>query len=86
MEKHILATAIACASLLSATSTVAAQVPSDVQLAKKQELVRGNDAEAATLDPLQAEGLAEMHVIRDLFEGLVIQNGNGEVIPGVAER
>lgn len=86
MEKHILATAIACAGLLSAASSIAAQVPSDVQLAKKQELVRGNDAEAATLDPLQAEGLAEMHVIRDLFEGLVIQNGNGEVIPGVAER
>ncbi|WP_261815392.1 peptide ABC transporter substrate-binding protein [Vibrio gallicus] len=55
-------------------------------LAKDQELVRGNDAEAATLNPLQAEGMPEIHIIRDLFEGLVIQDRNGNVIPGTAQR
>lgn len=73
---------------LSASYTfpaMAAQVPDGVKLADKQELVRGNDAEAPTLDPLKAEGIPEMHIMRDLFEGLVIQNTEGSVIPGVAE-
>ncbi|MCL9774823.1 ABC transporter substrate-binding protein [Vibrio methylphosphonaticus] len=62
-----------------------AQLPEQVQLAPTQHVVRGNDAEAATLDPAKAEGLPEMHVIRDLFEGLVIQDADGNVVPGVAE-
>ena len=62
----------------------AAQVPSGTVLAKVQELVRGNDAEAPTLNPLKAEGIPEMHILRDLFEGLVIQDKDGSVVPGVA--
>ncbi|GAM76320.1 oligopeptide ABC transporter [Vibrio ishigakensis] len=61
-----------------------AVLPADVKLADEQHIVRGNDAEVATLDPANAEGLPEMHVIRDLFEGLVIQDKDGNVIPGVA--
>lgn len=67
-------------------SIFAAEVPAGVTLADKQELVRGNDAEAPTLNPLKAEGIPEMHILRDLFEGLVIQNQDGSVVPGVAER
>ncbi|MCE9842506.1 ABC transporter substrate-binding protein [Vibrio antiquarius] len=66
-------------------SVVAETLPNGVQLAAEQHLVRANDAEAATLDPAKAEGLPEMHVIRDLFEGLVIQDRDGNIIPGVAE-
>ncbi|MCL9782908.1 peptide ABC transporter substrate-binding protein [Vibrio sp. S4M6] len=84
MDKSLIA-AITGAALLLSPISFAAHVPKGVELAKTQDLVRGNDAEAATLDPLQAEGLAEMHIIRDLFEGLVIQNEHGEVIPGVAK-
>lgn len=62
----------------------AANVPEGTSLAKNQVLVRGNDAEAATLDPLKAEGMPEIHILRDLFEGLVIQDENGTVTPGVA--
>ena len=47
--------------------------------------MRANDAEAATLDPAKAEGLPEMHILRDLFEGLVIQDRDGNITPGVAE-
>ncbi|WP_413285928.1 peptide ABC transporter substrate-binding protein [Vibrio sp. MA40-2] len=64
----------------------AANVPDGVVLADTQTIIRGNDAEAATLDPLKAEGMPEIHILRDLFEGLVIQDQNGKVIPGVAER
>ncbi|WP_153448299.1 peptide ABC transporter substrate-binding protein [Vibrio algicola] len=63
----------------------AAHVPAGTVLAKQQELVRGNDAEAPTLNPLKAEGIPEMHILRDLFEGLVIQDKDGSVVPGVAQ-
>ncbi|ODX16308.1 ABC transporter substrate-binding protein [Vibrio parahaemolyticus] len=85
-KKH--STALLISSLFTpflSSSVVADTLPNGVQLAAEQHLVRANDAEAATLDPAKAEGLPEMHVIRDLFEGLVIQDRNGNIIPGVAE-
>lgn len=69
----------------SATS-FAANVPAGVKLADKQELVRGNGSEVASLDPHKTEGVPESHVIRDLLEGLVNQDADGNTIPGVAER
>ena len=73
---------------LAATSftTIAAEVPAGVKLADKQELVRGNGTEVASLDPHKTEGVPESHVIRDLLEGLVNQDADGNTIPGVAER
>ncbi|MDR9828132.1 ABC transporter substrate-binding protein [Vibrio sp. FNV 38] len=50
-----------------------------------QELVRGNGTEVASLDPHKTEGVPESHVIRDLLEGLVNQDADGNTIPGVAE-
>ncbi|HHF3044436.1 TPA: ABC transporter substrate-binding protein, partial [Vibrio diabolicus] len=85
-KKH--STALLISSLFTpflATSVAAETLPKGIQLAAEQHLVRANDAEAATLDPAKAEGLPEMHVIRDLFEGLVIQDSDGNIIPGVAE-
>ena len=66
-------------------SAFADVIPEDVQLAAEQVLVRANDAEAATLDPAKAEGMPEMHILRDLFEGLVIQDRDGNIVPGVAQ-
>ncbi|MCW8331681.1 ABC transporter substrate-binding protein [Photobacterium sp. SDRW27] len=66
-------------------STLAAEVPAGVKLAAKQELVRGNGTEVASLDPHKTEGVPESHVIRDLLEGLVNQDENGNTVPGVAE-
>ncbi|WP_423840824.1 ABC transporter substrate-binding protein [Vibrio mytili] len=65
-------------------SAFADALPNGVQLDPVQQLIRANDAEAATLDPAKAEGLPEMHVLRDLFEGLVIQDREGNIVPGVA--
>ncbi|WP_286293682.1 ABC transporter substrate-binding protein [Vibrio apostichopi] len=72
---------------VAATSTlsIAADVPAGTELAKVQELVRGNGTEVATLDPHKSQGVPESHVIRDLLEGLVNQDGEGNTIPGVAE-
>ncbi|MEF1173973.1 ABC transporter substrate-binding protein, partial [Vibrio sinaloensis] len=51
----------------------------------KQELVRGNGTEVATIDPHKSQGVPESHVIRDILEGLVNQDAEGNTIPGVAE-
>ncbi|NAW86289.1 ABC transporter substrate-binding protein [Photobacterium halotolerans] len=66
-------------------SAMAANVPAGVKLAEKQELVRGNGTEVASIDPHKTEGVPESHVIRDLLEGLVNQDGDGNTVPGVAE-
>ncbi len=57
----------------------------EVVYADVQELVRGNGTEVATLDPHKSQGVPESHVIRDLLEGLVNQDADGNTIPGVAE-
>jgi len=66
-------------------ATFAAHVPEGTKLAAVQEIVRGNGTEVATIDPHKSQGVPESHVIRDLLEGLVNQDGDGNVIPGVAE-
>lgn len=85
-KKH--STALLVSSLLTPFLSVSAwadSLPDGVQLASDQHLVRANDAEAATLDPAKAEGLPEMHILRDLFEGLVIQDRDGNIVSGVAQ-
>ena len=62
-----------------------ASASTEIKLAKVQELVRGNGAEVSSLDPHKSEGVPESHVIRDLLEGLVNQDRDGNTIPGVAE-
>ncbi len=59
--------------------------PQEKVLAERQELVRGNGTEVASLDPHKVEGVPEAHVLRDLMEGLVIQDAEGNTIPGMAE-
>lgn len=60
----------------TSTITLAADVPAGTQLAKVQELVRGNGTEVASLDPHKTEGVPESNVIRDLLEGLVNQDAD----------
>ena len=64
----------------------AANVPEGTKLAAKQELVKGNGTEVASIDPHKTQGVPESNVIRDLLEGLVNQDSDGNTIPGVAER
>ena len=46
---------------------------------------RGNAGDPESLDPHKTSTVYEAHILRDLFEGLVIQDAKAEVIPGVAE-
>ncbi len=49
------------------------------------ELVRGNGAEPATLDPTLGEGVPGSNIMRDLYETLMTEDGEGNVILGQAE-
>jgi len=54
-------------------------------LAEKQVLRKGNGSQPQTLDPHKGEGTPGSNIQRDLFEGLVIESPNGDLIPGVAD-
>jgi oligopeptide transport system substrate-binding protein len=46
---------------------------------------RGSAAEPETVDPHKTSTVYEAHVLRDLFEGLVMQDAKAQLIPGAAE-
>lgn len=68
-----------------ATLSNAAIVPEGTKLAEQQTLTRNNGTEPQSLDPHKIEGVAESHLARDLFEGLIIINEDGEMEPRLAE-
>ncbi|WP_159588772.1 peptide ABC transporter substrate-binding protein [Chelativorans xinjiangense] len=47
--------------------------------------IRGNDGDPETLDQHKTSTVAEAHLFRDLYEGLVINDSKANVIPGAAE-
>lgn len=63
-----------------ATSTLAS-LPAFAQVVYN----RGQEADPETLDPQKISTSAEFHIMRDLYEGLIIHDGQGKVSPGVAE-
>jgi len=48
-------------------------------------LHRGNASEPQSLDPHKSEGVPSANIQRDLFEGLISEAANGDLVPGVAE-
>jgi oligopeptide transport system substrate-binding protein len=58
---------------------------SGTELAERQVLHIGNGAELQSLDPHRSEDVASSNVHRDIFEGLVSEAPNGDLIPGAAE-
>jgi len=55
------------------------------ELSSIQVFKKHSSAEPGTLDPHRAEGVAASNILRDLFEGLVMEDPFGEYIPGAAE-
>jgi oligopeptide transport system substrate-binding protein len=47
---------------------------------------RGNDSDPETLDVHKTSTVSEAHLLRDLYDGLVIHNNKAEVISGTAEK
>ncbi|PNQ53833.1 oligopeptide ABC transporter substrate-binding protein OppA, partial [Vibrio agarivorans] len=54
-------------------------------LMKGQGLIRGSGVEVTSLDPHKAQGISDFLVIKDIFEGLLSVDPNGNVVPGVAK-
>ncbi len=85
-KNHITRTLLAVSMLAMSGGALAAQVPPGTQLAEKQELVRNNGSEPASLDPHKVESDIEFNIISDLFEGLVSVTPAGAIQPRLAER
>lgn len=85
-KNHITRTLLAVSMLAMSGGALAAQVPPGTQLAEKQELVRNNGSEPASLDPHKVESDVEFNIISDLFEGLVNVSPAGAIQPRLAER
>ncbi|NNC24582.1 peptide ABC transporter substrate-binding protein, partial [Salinisphaera sp. USBA-960] len=49
-------------------------------------LERGNGPEPSTLDAHRCQEVACGNVLRDLYEGLVTEDAQGRLVPGLAER
>ncbi|ALR76249.1 ABC transporter substrate-binding protein [[Enterobacter] lignolyticus] len=77
---------LAAGLLGSATLASAAVIPEGTVLAEKQELVRNNGSEPASLDPHKVESDVEFNIISDLFEGLVSVSPTGVIQPRLAEK
>ncbi|MGB1319687.1 MAG: peptide ABC transporter substrate-binding protein [Vibrio gallaecicus] len=68
-------------------SVIAADLASSTTLASEQHFVRGNGAEPNTLDPsFVNSGMPGDIIVNDMFEGFVIENSDGQIIPGQAEK
>lgn len=71
---------------LSASPLWAAELAAGTRLAPDQSLVRHLKDEPASLSPLELVGLPELQVARDLFEGLLNQDPQGNPVAGTAQR
>ncbi len=75
----------AAALLLSGTAAFAANPMAGEVLADDQTFTYQEIDESPSIDPGLVEDVAGGVVVRDLFEGLLNQDENGNLIPGVAE-
>ncbi|MHA3915320.1 peptide ABC transporter substrate-binding protein [Halovulum sp. GXIMD14793] len=71
-------------SLIGAPWAMAADVPEGVKLAENQTFTYRILDEFPTLDPQLVEDAIGADITRDLFEGLLNQDAEGNLVPGVA--
>ncbi|MCL6270905.1 ABC transporter substrate-binding protein [Sansalvadorimonas sp. 2012CJ34-2] len=83
--KTLFASLALAAAVSAALPTQAADVPAGVKLDDVQVLNRGNGSEPASLDPQKIEGVPGGNVAKDMFEGLMSQDGDGNTVFGVAK-
>ena len=84
MMRRTLLTVTSATALLAAGPLAAADVPEGVELAENQTFSYRELDQPASIDPQLVEGVPGAHVVQQLFEGLMVQDENGEIVPGVA--
>jgi len=68
--------------LLAVLAACGDSAPDD---ARERVLVRGNGGDPGSLDPVLAEDIHAFNVLLDMYEGLIVEDAAGRLIPGVAE-
>jgi oligopeptide transport system substrate-binding protein len=82
-----LAAAVVSASLMGATVLAEDTHPiTGEQLADEQVFTYRALDESSSLDPQVVEDVDGSYIVRDLFEGLLNSDAEGNIVPGVAER
>lgn len=76
--------ALLTSALALSTANASNRVPADVQLADEQIFTYRILDEHSSVDPQVVEDVTGSEVVRDLFEGLMNQDSEGNLIPGVA--
>ncbi|MEN0584706.1 MULTISPECIES: ABC transporter substrate-binding protein [unclassified Kosakonia] len=85
-RNHIALSLLTIGILSACSGAFAATVPAGTTLAEKQELVRNNGSEPASLDPHKVESDVEFNIISDIFDGLVAVKADGTIEPRLAEK
>jgi oligopeptide transport system substrate-binding protein len=67
--------------LVACDQSAKSDVASDISVLRK-----GNGPEPQTLDPHKAEGVPASNILRDLYEGLISEDADGQLVPGVAHH
>ena len=70
---------------LMGTASYAAMVPAGVTLAEDQTFTYRDLDESSSFDPQIVEDVSGSDIVRDLFEGLMSQDKDGNLVPGVAK-
>lgn len=83
MSKFALATLLS-STMLSGVAVAESHVPEGVTLAEDQTFTYRQLDEFSSLDPQIVEDVDGSDVVRDLFEGLMNQDADGNLVPGVA--
>ena len=64
---------------------VACDYPREQAARYEAAVYRGNGGEPGTLDPAVADDIHAFNILADLYEGLVTESSDGQLIPGTAE-
>lgn len=76
--------AVVCSSLNFGVASANGHIPADVKLAEDQTFTYRMLDEFTSVDPQIVEDVSGSEVVRDLFEGLMNQAADGQLVPGVA--
>lgn len=73
-------------TMLGCQGEVVGNTDAAADASRESILRRGNGGDPGTLDPSLAEDVHAFSVLRDLYEGLLVETADGSIVPGVAAR
>ena len=76
--------ALLASTMLVTTAYAGGHIPADVTLADDQTFTYRVLDEHSSVDPQVVEDVSGAEIVRDLFEGLMNQDADGNLVPGVA--